>query len=32
MESEQVKVYEEVAKPVVEGVFEGWNGSILAYG
>lgn len=32
MESEQVKIYEEVARPVVEGVFEGWNGSILAYG
>ena len=25
-------VYDIVAKPVVEGVFDGWNGSILAYG
>ena len=32
MESEQQQIYEEVAKPVVEGVFDGWNGSILAYG
>ncbi len=28
----QNKVFDVVAKPVLEGVFDGWNGSILAYG
>jgi kinesin family protein 5 len=32
METEQKQVFDIVAKPVMEGVFEGWNGSILAYG
>ena len=30
--TEQNEVFEIVARPVIDGVFEGWNGTILAYG
>lgn len=32
MATEQKEVFEIVAEPVVDGVFQGWNGTILAYG
>lgn len=32
MDTEQKHVFNIVAKPVIEGVFDGWNGSILTYG
>lgn len=32
MDTEQKEVFEVVARPVIDGVFEGWNGTILAYG
>lgn len=28
----QAELYEHVAKPVVEGLFEGYNGTVFAYG
>ena len=28
----QEEVFEKVAKPIVSGVFEGYNGTIFAYG
>ena len=32
IDTEQKEVFEVVARPVIESVFEGWNGTILAYG
>lgn len=32
IDTEQKEVFEVVARPVIDGVFEGWNGTILAYG
>ena len=32
VDAEQKEVFEIVARPVIDGVFEGWNGTILAYG
>ena len=31
-DSSQEQVYDAVAKPVVDGLFEGYNGTIFAYG
>ena len=31
-DSAQEQVYNTVAKPVVDGLFEGYNGTIIAYG
>lgn len=30
--SQQEEIFEKIAKPVLSGVFEGYNGTIFAYG
>lgn len=32
VDSQQEEVFDRIARPVLEGVFEGYNGTIFAYG